>query len=249
MQMAMNLSERRRHARQLLDDTSSKDAPSACYALFHDPQRSALYTSVDVNGQAQGFVGVFQTGQDLFRPLMTMVCQNVEVAQQLFQEALTPGRPYIFFANLNQLPLVDAVLRLENQQILQILRLDSTRFQPRVNVLVVHSRAPNGTPRCEIDMAGIKAVAGVNWQSPGFAEIYVQVDPEVQGRGWGKHVVAALTDQLLREGRQPIYLVESRNEVSRQLAESLGYIDTGYRQVYADAVYVPELSSQDIDTH
>lgn len=233
----MSLSEQRRYVRTLLDDTSPKDAPTAYYALFHDPRRSVLYTTTNERGQAEGFVGVFQTGQDLFRPLVTMFCKHSEAADVLLEQALTPNRPYIFFANLNQIPCLGEQVQLENQQILQIYRLDIARFKPHLNVTVVHSRSQNGTPRCEVNAGGLRAVAGVNWQSPGFAEIYVHTDPDAQQRGWGKRVVMALTDQILREGRQPIYLVEARNEASHQLAQSIGYVDTGYRQVYADLIY------------
>lgn len=233
----MTLSEQRRYVRALLDDASPKDAPTAYYALFHDPKRSALYTAIDDRGIPEGFVGVFQTGQDLFRPLVTMGCRSADIAEPLLEQALSPGRPYLFFANINQVPFLSAKVQLENQQVLQIYRLDVARFKPQINVMVVHSRAQNGTPRCEVNSGGLKAVAGVNWQSPGFAEIYVHTDAEARQRGWGKRVLTALTDQLLREGRQPLYLVESRNDVSRELAEGIGYIDTGYRQVYADMSY------------
>jgi RimJ/RimL family protein N-acetyltransferase len=233
----MSLSEQRRYIRSLLDDTDPKDAPTAYYALFHDPKRSTLATAIDDRGIPEGFVGIFQTGQDLFRPLVTMMCRNAEVAATLLAESLTPGRAYIFFANLNQLLLAGDSLQVENQQILQIYRLEVARFKPQVNVTVVHSRGPNNTPRCEVSAGGLRAVAGVNWQSPGFAEVYVHTDPEAQERGWGRRVLTALTDQILREGRQPIYLVETRNDPSRALAESVGYVDTGYRQVHADMVY------------
>lgn len=234
----MSLSEQRRIVRRLVDDSSPKDAPTAYYALFHDPQRSRLFTATGDNGSPYGFVGRFQTGLDLFRPLVTMVCRNAEVAEDLFAQALVPGRPYIFFANLNQLPLAGSTLHLENQQILQTYRLDVMRFKPQVNVLVTRKRAANGTPRCEIDSGGQKAVAGVNWQSPGFAEVYVQTDPGTRERGWGVSVVAALTDEILKTGRTPIYLVDTHNDASRHLAEKLGYVDTGYRQVYAEATYI-----------
>ncbi len=238
MTAIMSLSEHRRYARQLLDDTSPKDAPTAYYMLFHDPNRSTLYTFFDEHGRTEGAVGVFQTGQDLFRPLVTMVCRNVQIAQRLLHKALIVGRPYIFFANINQLPLVSEDLQLTEQRILQIYNLDSRRFQPQINVMVERKTSANGSPRCEINLGSYQAVAGVNWQSPGFAEVYVYTDPEVRGRGWGRHVLVALTDEILRSGRQPIYLVEAENHASRQLAESVGYIDTGYRQVYADAVFV-----------
>ena len=47
-------------------------------------------------------------GHQLFRPLITLDCRDAETAASLMAEALTPGRPYILFANLNQLPLVGA---------------------------------------------------------------------------------------------------------------------------------------------
>lgn len=238
MAAMLSLSEHRRYARQLLDDTNAKDAPTAYYMLFHDPGRSTLYTMFDEQGQTEGAVGVFQTGQDLFRPLVTMVCRNATVAQRLFKKTLVSGRPYIFFANINQLPVVSDDLQLNEQRILQIYSLDSRRFQPQINVMVERKTSATGLPRCEINVGQYQAVAGVNWQSPGFAEVYVHADPEVRGRGWGQHVLVALTDEILRSGRQPIYLVEAENTASRQLAERVGYIDTGYRQVYADAVFV-----------
>lgn len=238
MTAMMSLSEHRRYARQLLDDTNPKDAPTAYYMLFHDPARSTLYTLFDTQGHTEGAVGVFQTGQDLFRPLLTMMCRNTEVAQRLFKKTLVMGRPYIFFANINQLPMVGDDLQLSQQRILQIYTLDSRRFRPQINVMVERKTIASGLPRCEINVGQYQAVAGVNWLSPGFAEVYVHTSPEVRGRGWGQHVLVALTDEILRIGRQPIYLVEAENVPSRQLAEGVGYVDTGYRQVYADAIFV-----------
>jgi ribosomal protein S18 acetylase RimI-like enzyme len=192
---------------------------------------------VDEQGVAQGFVGRFQTGQDLFRPLVTMRCRTAGAARELLKLALAPGRPYIFFANLNQLSLAAEGLRLENERIFSIYRLEVTCFQPVINVLVQHKTAANGAPRCEIRSGEVAAVAGVNWQSPSFAEIYVETDPAVRERGWGRSVVTALCERLLRDGRFPLYLVEPRNEASCALAESVGFVDTGSRQVYADATY------------
>ncbi|MBN2303375.1 MAG: hypothetical protein JXQ72_02785, partial [Anaerolineae bacterium] len=99
------------------------------------------------------------------------------------------------------------------------------------------SRTPDGLPRCVIESGGYKAVAGVNWQSPAFAEIYVHTDPPVRQRGWGSGVASAVTQAVLESSRLPLYLVEQQNDVSRQLADTLGYVDTGARQVYADVVY------------
>jgi predicted GNAT family acetyltransferase len=81
-------------------------------------------------------------------------------------------------------------------------------------------------------------VAGVNWQSPAFAELYVHTDATVRQRGWGESVASVVTQAVLASGRTPLYLVESDNDPSRALAQKLGYVDTGARQVYADVVYL-----------
>jgi hypothetical protein len=227
----MSIHEARQQVRRLLNDSSSADAPTAYYALFHNPARSTLFTQTNEAGRVTGFVGRFQTGIDLFRPLVTICCRNPECAADLLALALTPGRPYIFFANVNQIPLVGGSLRIENERILRIYELDVSRFQPVVNILVrCKTVGEEKLPRCEINSNGLQAVAGVNWQSPGFAEIFVHTDSPARQRGWGQSVASGVTQAVLDSGRTPIYLVEADNEASFQLAEKLGYIDTGARQ-------------------
>ena len=111
------------------------------------------------------------------------------------------------------------------------------RYRALINVLVQRKAAHDGTLRCVIESGG-QAVAGINWQSPGFAEIFVHTDAAVRQRGWGISVASAVTQAVLDGGRIPIYLVETENESSRGLAEKLGYVDSGARQVYADVVYL-----------
>lgn len=234
----MSIHAQRAQVRRLLDDSSPADAPTAYYALFHDPSRSVLTVQVDASGQETGFVGVFQTGIDLFRPLITLCCRDAECAADLLYQALTPGRPYLFFARQDQLPLVGGSLRVDNSRILHIYRLDLRFFQPVINVLVQHKTSQDGTPRCVIKSGGLQAVAGVNWQSPGFAEIYVYTDADARQRGWGISVVSALTQVVVKSGRIPLYLVDENNDPSRALAEKLGYVDSGGRQVFADVVYL-----------
>lgn len=234
----MSIHAQRSLVRRLLDDSSPEDAPTAYYALFHDPARSALYTQTNSSGQVTGFAGVFQTGIDLFRPLVTLVCRDAATAAALLDQALTPNRPYILFAKLSQFALASASLRVGDRRILHIYQLDVRRFQPVVNVLVQSRTAPDGLPRCVIESGEQRAVAGINWQSPAFAEIYVQTDEAAQRRGWGLSVASAITQAVLAGGRLPIYLVEGDNEASRALAEKLGFSDTGARQVFADIAYV-----------
>jgi len=228
----------RRGIRDLLDDSSPVDAPTAYYALFHPPERSVLFTELDDQGKTVAFVGRFQTGIDLFRPVVTLHAATPESTASLLNQALVVGRPYIVFAALNQLSMIGGSFSIQNQRILRIYSLNSARFQPQVNVMVEVKKAPDGKPRCEINANGqVQAVAGLNWQSPAFAEIYVHTEPAARQKGWGRSVVSTLTDLLLRDGIHPIYLVENGNEASQHLIESLGYVDTGSRQVYAETVY------------
>ncbi len=224
--------------RALLDDSSFADAPTAYYALFHDPARSVLFTEVDEAGRTAGFVGRFQTGIDLFRPLVTLQCRDADCAARLLQQALQPDRPYILFAKLNQFSLVGGSLRVDSYRILDIYRLEVRRFQPVINVLVRQKTSPDGTPRAVIESGGQQALAGINWQSPAFAEIFVHTDAPVRRLGWGVSVASAVTKAVVDGGRIPIYLVDGDNEASRSLAEQLGYVETGARQVYADVVYL-----------
>jgi hypothetical protein len=233
-----SIREQRAHIASLLDTDSAADAPTAYYALYHDPNRSALFVKDDEQGHTIGFAGRFQTGIDLFRPVLAMRCWQAEVAAELLVEACIVGRPYLLFSNLNQLALVGGSLQINNERILSIYELDPARFTPVVNVLVLNKTAPDGSPRAEIHSGGLQAVSGINWQSPKFAEIYVHTEAEARQRGWGRSVAAACTERVLGSGRTPLYLVEPNNEASISLAEGLGYYDTGARQVFAEAVYM-----------
>ena len=232
-----SIREQRAHITTLLDVNSAADAPTVYYALYHDPNRSTLFIKDNEEGRPIGVVGRFQTGMDLFRPVIAMRCWQAEIAAQLLAEACIVGRPYLLFSNLNQLALVGGSLEVNNERILSIYALDPARFTPVVNVLVVNKTSPDGIPRSEIHSGGLQAVAGVNWMSPKFAEIYVHTEAEARQRGWGRSVAAACTERVLSSGRTPLYLVEPNNEASVNLAQTLGYYDTGARQVFAETVY------------
>jgi hypothetical protein len=232
------IQEQRARLTSLFDTSSAADAPTAYYALYHDPKRSTLFVKSDEQGKASGFVGRFQTGVDLFRALVMLRCQTPESAADLLAEALVVGRSYLLFVSQDQVPLVGGSLQISNERTLAIYKLDASRFSPVINVLVVNKTAPDSTPRAEIHSGGLQAAAGVNWQSPNFAEIYVHTEAEARQRGWGRSVAAAVTDRVLGSGRLPLYLVESNNEASISLAESLNYVDSGARQSFAEAVYL-----------
>lgn len=243
----MSIRDARRLIKHLLDDSSIIDAPTAYYALNHPAQRSHLVTRTNRAGRPRGFAGTFQTGYDLFRPMVTMRAPNPVIAADMLAELLTPGRPYLFFANLSQLPFLGDSFRIESQRILHIYYLDSKRFRPKINVMVVEKSAPDGQPRFEIHHGGLQAISGVNWVSPGFAEVYVATEPEARQRGWGRSVTAACTEHVLRSGRLPLYLVESTNEESIRLAESVGYVDSGARQVFAECAYLGQHNEAGVD--
>jgi RimJ/RimL family protein N-acetyltransferase len=233
----MSVFENRKLVRQILDDRSPADAPTAYYALHYPPAKTVLTVGEDERTQRMGFVAACQTGLDLFRPLVTMRCFSPQIAGRLLEDVLNEDRPYLFFARRDQLPLAETFMEVEYSRLLHVFQLDPDRFKPVVNVMVQHHTAPDGMPRCEIFSGGLQARAGVNWSSERFAEVFVHVEPEARQRGWGRSVASACTDHLLRIGKTPLYLVDIENEASRELALNVGYVDTGARQVYAEVVY------------
>jgi ribosomal protein S18 acetylase RimI-like enzyme len=119
----------------------------------------------------------------------------------------------------------------------QVLRLDPARYEPVMNVLVEERPDEQGSPRCEIRRGEqVSAIAGVNWRSPVFAEMYVHVAQEARGRGWGQAVVSACSTTLLSMGVTPVYIVDEHNAPSLELARRVGFVDTGAREVVAQAM-------------
>ena len=109
-------------------------------------------------------------------------------------------------------------------------------FNPNINVLVTDSLDFNGNPRCEVRSGDeVRAIAGVNWRSPLFAEIYVNVGERWRGRGWGQAVVTCCVAALLRMQVTPLYMVAEQNRASLQVAKRVGFVDTGAREIVAQA--------------
>ncbi len=101
-----------------------------------------------------------------------------------------------------------------------------------VNILVNRAPSPDGLPRYEIrNEERLLAAAGVNWQSSAWAEIFVQTDPAVRERGYGKSVCAALCRDLVERKKEVLYAVEEDNSISLRLAQGLGFEDTGEREI------------------
>ncbi len=229
------LRENRRELRPLLAPHDPANAVTSYYALWHDPKRTQLTINRDGQGHVNAFVAVCQTGADLFRPLVTLRAPDTNITGRLLRQALAPGRPYHLMVPVTIASTVREHLEFQESRVLSIYRLEPARFQRVINVLVQQVRGADGTPRFQIESQGqVMAISGTNWRSPTFAEVFVYVDPRGRRRGWGKSVASACTSALLEDRLQPLYLVDEQNTQSALIAQELGYVDTGLREVAAE---------------
>ena len=245
------LTAQRRAIRRLLRERDPADAMAAYYAFHHPDDRTALVVSpegVEINpiGQAEGYVALSRTGIDLFRPLVTMRLptdrdpESAQEAADLIGRALAPGQPVILNVPARYRPLIAALFDVQVEEELRLLALPPERYEPIINVLVARSEGPGGLPRFTIRSSAdgreeVVAAASLNWQSPHFGEIAVNTRQQYRRQGWGRSVVAALSGYLLDSGRTPLYVVATANEASAALAESVGFTDTGVRELLLQA--------------
>jgi ribosomal protein S18 acetylase RimI-like enzyme len=241
MASSVSLDQLRAVVRPMLDERSAADALAAYYALYHSADRTDLfvYPSEAATGvvRPRGFLVRARTGMDLFRPLVTAHIHDDETAHALYEQGLIAGRPAYLTVPEDGARWANKYLQISDAELHRIYRYMPEKYVPEINVLVVTSTSADGLPRCEIragDRAG--AVAGVNWQSPRYSEIYVYTEPAVRGRGWGKAVVRCLVGLILKGGRTPLYVVSESNEYSIRLAEAVGFEDVGRREFVAQAV-------------
>lgn len=238
-----DLARARRLAAALLDERLAEDAVEAYYALHHAPRRTRLLVRQDVDGRARAFVAVCQTGLDLFRQLAVIRAGNALQVDALLAAALAPGRAYFALAPAGLREEVATAAELSDEQLYRVYTIPRHAFQPVINVLVQRESTPDGEPRWVIRGRAAEpgdgptvAVAGVNWRSPRWAEVYVQVEPAARGRGLGRSVVSACTSWLFDQGLQPLYLVADDNSESIGLAEALGYRDSRARKLMGTLV-------------
>jgi GNAT superfamily N-acetyltransferase len=225
--------------RALLDERSPVDALASYYALHAAPERTHFAIHTGADGRVDGFLARARTGMDLFRPLVTLRAPASNVVEALLREGLVANQPNYLTVPESLAVWVNKYLSVTDAEIHHIYQMDAARHTPLINVLLTTSDDGNGGPRCEIRSGGqLGAVAGVNWQSPRFAEIYVYTDPAVRGRGWGKAVVSTLAGRLLETGRTPLYVVAESNDYSIRLAEAAGFVDTGFREYVGHAVRI-----------
>ncbi len=232
-----SLERLRLKARPLLHFSDPADALYVYYAFYHDPRRTQLYIHENDAGHAEGFVAVCQTGQRLFQPTVVLRAKNGRAATELLRRALVPGRPYYLITTPGLRNVVAEVVNVEQPEMNRVYRLDLSRFQPTINVLVVAEQGLDGRPRFVVRSQGeIAAEAGLDWYSAHFAEVFVHTAPAAQRRGWGQAVLTACTAWVVRSARQPLYFVTETNDPSIALAEATGYVDTGAREFAGEGV-------------
>jgi len=241
----MDLKDRRRAIRPLLDEIKPADALATYYAFYHADQRTSLVVHPPEAPVAQGYIALSRTGMDLFRPLLTMrlPLNDHQASSELVQSALPEEAPAIVYAPEDHAPLLRAFFDIQSEEQLRVLVLDHARFEPVINVLVTQEESANGLPRFVIrsrqDDNRIAASAGINWQTPTFSEISVFTEADQRRQGWGRSVVAALSQHILQGGRTPLYTVGESNRPSLQLAESAGFVDLGIRRLLLQAARRP----------
>ncbi|MFN3762937.1 MAG: GNAT family N-acetyltransferase [Anaerolineae bacterium] len=239
-EVTQDLEELRRKVRTMLDLSAPRDGLAAYYVLYYDPVRTRLWVA-ERGPRVEGFLAICQTGWDLFRPLSILRARRIDVAHALLRRGLSSGglhRPYYLVTTPDMLGVAEEALVVERVSLNRIYYLDLRRYSPEINVLVTPAQAANGSPRFVIRSreAQIVAEAGINWQSPHFAEVYVHTAPEAQRRGWGKAVLDACITWILRSGAIPLYVVAEGNDASARLAESAGFVDSGARECAIEGI-------------
>jgi RimJ/RimL family protein N-acetyltransferase len=233
-----DLTVQRQSIRHLLRENNPADAMASYFALYHPDAKTQLFLYPPAAKTPTGYLARSKTGIDLFRPLITfrLPPQDFEGSAALLSQALTPGASIILSTPIIYEPLLRALLDVQKEDWLRVYALDPNRFEPEINVLVTRTTSANELPRFIIESRGdsgmneVVASAGLNWQSPRFAEISVNTRPQHRRRGWGRSVVAALAQHVLSTGRIPIYVVSEDNDASIRLAEGVGFVDTGARE-------------------
>jgi len=227
--------------RTLLETHRPGDAMVSYYTLEYPAAKTKLWVHRSPEGRPDGFLVRAQTGQDLFRPLVTLRAPGAASAAMLLQAAFPSPAPAIFSIpeslGLWVLPLLSADVPVR----LLLYRLNPARLDPVLNILVNRVSSPDGLPRYEIrNEERLLAAAGVNWQSSAWAEIFVQTDSAVRERGYGKSVCAALCRDLLERKKDILFSVEEDNLPSVRLAQGLGFEDTGEREIlFRGSVLIP----------
>ena len=243
MTQSSSLAASRRAIRHLLDERDSAESRNAYYAFHHPDNRTTLTTYPADSGHALGYICQSRTGLDLFRPFITMRLPwgDVQASSDLIYNALPAGAPVMLSVPSLYMPLISALFDIQSQTETAFYLLNRRRHEPIINVLVTTGTGANGLPRFAVKHDGIVAAsASINWQSPNFAEIGVETNPQYRRQGYAKSVIAALNEHLLQSGMTSVYVVSAENQPSIQLAQATGFIDTGHREQFIEATLRPK---------
>ncbi len=172
--MSESLIQSRQAIQHLLDRHAPGDALATYYALYHPEDRTSLLVHRDESGRADGLLAICRTGMDLFRPLLAMQAETVEVAAELLSNASGPAAPEpeeggatgtrsgdpagsassslqlaaaIIAVPLRLRAAVEAFFAISAEVIASIYQLKPQRFRPVINVLVTRAPTPGGDPR------------------------------------------------------------------------------------------------------
>ena len=224
------------------------DGVASYFAFYHPNNRTQLVTYPNAVTSPTGFLTISRTGIDLFRPFVTFRFppNDMEGAVDLLYAALVPETAVILNALASDLPLIRAFFDIQTEERLQVLVLEANRFEPVINVLVQQTNSNNVYPRFVIrsnqtGASEIAASAGINWQTDCFAEISVNTSQRHRRQGLGRSVVSSAVNYVLENGRVPLYAVAENNDASLQLAQRLGFVDSGARHVLLQATLKPRL--------
>ncbi len=229
--------ESRQQLASLLNQHSPADATAAYYALEHPADRVDLYAEYAPNGTPRGFVALAQTGLDLFRRLVIPFSAHPIGLVWLLQACLRPKRPELLMLPVEQEGWLAGMLDLSDRRVNDLYRLHPASFSPIPNVLVVPSESPGGGLRFEIRGAsGARAAAGVNWQGPRYAEIYLEADQEARARGFARSVLAAMAGHLLSDRKISLYRISQDDAAAQADAFQVGFRRTGDRTLLAQGI-------------
>ncbi len=225
----MDLQQKRARLKRFTSEADPQQAVAAHYALNYPENKVALHLH-SVNDQIDGFLVSARTGFDLFRPFVAAYAENANSLRRLLQSGLAGGQAVYINAPAVLGHVVFSEMTVDEPALLRMYRLDPSRYEPQVNILTVGRRTERGLPFFEIRNEDISlAQAGVNWKSGSFAEVFVNVNRQAQGRGYGASVLNGLVGELLTKSIIPYYVVDDNNTPSIKLAEKVGFVDTGAR--------------------
>ncbi|MEM9777483.1 MAG: GNAT family N-acetyltransferase [Chloroflexota bacterium] len=236
----MTLLEKRRAIRKLVDETNPADAMAAYYAFYHDDDRTSIVTNQDIAPDepqsVEAYATVSRTGMDLFRPLITtrLNISDLNNSAQLLKAVLPPGAEAFMAAPISYDPLIRAIFEVKSEQKLHLYIYPHGIPDPIINIFVSQDGS-SPTPRFMIKQtlngqSVVVSSAGVNWMTPSYAEIAVRTWSEYRRKGMAKSVVNALTRHIIETGRRPLYAVQDTNHASIELARTVGFQDSGFRQ-------------------